>query len=497
MLSKLKTYIVIFIASFFSSLLLVPIVKRIAARLKVFGLEKSSSVPRLGGVAVYFSFLFPLAALFFYDNSISALFTKDIRLLNGIFLGGAFVLILGVWDDVKGVSAFKKLFFEIAIACFVYWQGFQVVKLAIPFGNFMVLEGLSFPFTILWIVGIMNAINLIDGIDGLAAGISLFAVMTLGVISFLSGSVLNIVLCCALAGALLGFIKYNFNPASIYLGDSGSIFLGYILAIISVWGSQKSTTLIALLTPLIAFGIPIIDMILSVGRRYFRGISIFKRDLDHIHHRLKNMGFSQRKVVLILYGFCIILNALALVLYVSHSSSVILIFIVIGFIFGLNYLGYIKNQIFKDRWQEYELIRKERYCRYVIRKLIDNLKDVPAADKLWTVIKGYSKHMGVNYTRLQMRKSSRVAEPKEYMWSENGNDDFYNLKVVLPLIVRSDVVGDIEFRMKINGSARDLFLSEMDVLLKELQEFMNSVNNAPIKHGQIELAEDRVLEKII
>ncbi|MBI1883337.1 MAG: undecaprenyl/decaprenyl-phosphate alpha-N-acetylglucosaminyl 1-phosphate transferase [Chlamydiae bacterium] len=442
----MKTYLMAFIISFFSSLLLVPLMRRVAFRFHAFGREESSSIPRLGGVAVYLAFILPLVGLVFYDNLVSQLFLEKTKLHLGLFVGGTLVLALGMWDDIQGLSPLIKLCFELIIGVLTFLFGFRIDAITTPLGESFALGFMSLPVTLAWIVGVMNAVNLIDGIDGLASGVSLFSLITLGTISYINGISLNILLCCALGGAVLGFLKYNFNPATIYLGDAGSLFLGYTLAILSLWGSQKAFTLVSFLTPLIAFGIPIIDMLVSVGRRYFRGMSIFQRDTEHIHHRLKSLGFSKKKVVLILYAFCIFLNAVALFLYVSRNASVVLVVLVVSFILGLKYLGYLNGTIFRDRWKEFERIRKERFCKHTLVQLRGQHGKTDLADKLWHLTKGFSKELGFGFARMELGESGGTKQPviSQEWCSETLPKGSPMAKVTIPLVSDSEVFGSIE-----------------------------------------------------
>ncbi|MBI1870466.1 MAG: undecaprenyl/decaprenyl-phosphate alpha-N-acetylglucosaminyl 1-phosphate transferase [Chlamydiae bacterium] len=472
----MRTYLAAFIISLMASLILVPVVKRMAFRLKAFGQGEALPIPRLGGVAVYFSFLLPLIGLFFYENGVSVLFWNEAKLCLGIFLGGTFILLLGVWDDLKNLSPWRKLMIEFLIASFVYACGFKIGHISSPSLEKAFSLGIfSFPVTLLWIVGLMNAVNLIDGIDGLACGISLFVVVTLGSIAFMTGQSLTILLCVALAGSLLGFIRYNFNPAQIYLGDSGSLLLGYLLSIFSIWGSNKASTMVAFLTPMVALGLPIIDMVVSMSRRYFSGVPIFKGDREHIHHRLKGMGFSQRKVVLLLYGFCILLNGLALFLYVSNNPHLILVFIALCSLLGLKYLGYLKPHVFKDRIEEFGKIRKERFYRYILRELVKGLKTPALEERVWHLTREFSEKADFDYARLEMENLSKSIE-----WSRSGLEGTLHpyTQIILPLLVDLKVIGKIELRKvhaPLDPSQKDhaLFLGA-DLLTREIAKVVEA-----------------------
>ena len=189
---------------------------------------------------------------------------------------------------------------------------------------------------------ISNAFNLIDGLDGLSAGSALFSTVVVFVVSLFSGNVLVSVLATILAGALIGFLRYNFNPATIFLGDCGSLFVGFMLSALSIAGAQKDTTLVAVTIPLVSFGLPLIDTALAVIRRFLSGRPLFSADRNHIHHRLLEMGFSHRQVVIILYGVSAALGLLSLLMLDEGGGSVGVVLIIVGcgIIFGVQHLGY-------------------------------------------------------------------------------------------------------------------------------------------------------------
>ena len=192
----------------------------------------------------------------FYEHPQSAL---------GIFLGGLAIACLGVYDDVKGSGAGKKFAVQFGVAALMYYLGFRVERLANPFGADIELGLFAIPFTLFWIVGVVNAMNLIDGLDGLAGGVALFAVATTFIVAFNQPNPLMMLFMAALAGAIVGFLFYNFNPATIFMGDTGSMFLGFILAASAIRTNQKSTTAVAILMPIIALGLPILDTMLAMG----------------------------------------------------------------------------------------------------------------------------------------------------------------------------------------------------------------------------------------
>lgn len=325
------TYLVAFLISALCSVILTPIVRDLAIR---YGAVDSGAedrkvhdqpTPRVGGVALAVAFFVPVLALFFYDNGVSAAYLADLSRFAGLLIGAAVMVGLGLVDDVRGLSAKVKLAVQILVALGAFWSGYHIETVNTPFGIIQ-LGWLALPLTILWIVGIVNAINLIDGLDGLASGISLFTVFVLFILGVTQGNQIVALSAIALAGGLLGFLRYNFNPASIFMGDSGSLFLGYVLAVTAVGGSAKSQTAVSLLIPVLALGVPVFDTTLAVLRRFIGGKHIFSADRGHVHHRLLDSGLTHRQAVLVLYGGCTVLalGALGLVWASTAQAAVIL-----------------------------------------------------------------------------------------------------------------------------------------------------------------------------
>ncbi|MFO0725570.1 MAG: MraY family glycosyltransferase [Myxococcota bacterium] len=258
-------------------------------------------IPRIGGLAVVGAFFAPLIGLAIYTNRISGAIYQDLRLVGALIVGTTGIVLLGVYDDIRGADAKLKLTVQGLVAVFMWAAGFRIEVLGNPFGAAISIGVLSLPLTMLWIVGVINALNLIDGLDGLATGVALFAVLVLFGVSYIDNALLLCVVLAALGGSLLGFLFFNFNPAKIFLGDSGSMFLGFILSSIAVWTQRKGPTAAALLIPVLALGIPILDTTLSVVRRVGKGKNPFKADREHLHHRLLALGLSHRNAVLTLY----------------------------------------------------------------------------------------------------------------------------------------------------------------------------------------------------
>lgn len=290
-----------FLLAMFVSYVLTPYIKKLAFKIGAVDRPDNRKVhkkimPRLGGLAIYVAFMIGCIA--------SLEMTWDIF---GILLGGTMIVALGVADDVYQLPAKVKLLGQIVAACVLVLFDIRIEWVNNPFGGYFYLDMLSIPLTIFWVISFTNVVNLIDGLDGLAAGVSAIASLTIILIAVQMGYFHVAILTAALAGAIIGFIRYNFNPATIFMGDTGSMFLGYMLAAISVYGAVKTAATIALIVPAIALGLPILDTAFAIMRRYVNGRPIFQPDKGHLHHRLLATGMSHKDTVLFMYGITAVL----------------------------------------------------------------------------------------------------------------------------------------------------------------------------------------------
>jgi UDP-GlcNAc:undecaprenyl-phosphate GlcNAc-1-phosphate transferase len=340
------------ILAFFLAFLGTPLVRRFAWRIKAVDRPNSRKVhnrlmPRLGGIAICLGYWVTIF-----------LTGQPDREIIGMFLGGLIIVALGILDDTRGLSPRIKLLGQILAACIAIAWGVRVDFLTHPFEGVISLEifGLGFVsylVTIVWIVGITNAVNLIDGLDGLAAGVSAIAAITLGVVSLLEGFPHVASLAFILAASTLGFLKYNFYPAKVFMGDTGSLFLGFNLATIAVIGLTKSATVISLFLPVVILGIPIADTFLAIVRRYFNGKSIFSPDKDHIHHRLLAIGLSHRRTVLAIYVVSAILGVSAVLTALVATPQGVLIMLITtgGVFFAADKVGILRTRDFEAKNQ--------------------------------------------------------------------------------------------------------------------------------------------------
>ncbi|AKL93726.1 undecaprenyl-phosphate N-acetylglucosaminyl 1-phosphate transferase TagO [Clostridium aceticum] len=315
----MDSYILAFLIAGFTSYMLTPYAKKFAHKIGAIDVPKDNRrvhkkpIPRLGGLAIYIAFV---ASAFMMTIMKSNLLHID-RQFVGIMIGATIIVLVGIVDDSKQISAKYKLLGQIIAALVVVYSGVRIEFITNilnqPTGMTW-LEKSAIPVTVFWIVGITNTVNLIDGLDGLAAGISSIAALSLAYVAYLSGQTEVMVLLIILAGSLLGFLPYNFNPAEIFMGDTGSLLVGFILATISIEGLIKSATTIAVAIPVLALGIPIFDTTFAIVRRLMNGRPIMEADKGHLHHRLLDQGLSQKQTVLVLYFISMLLGASAIVI---------------------------------------------------------------------------------------------------------------------------------------------------------------------------------------
>jgi UDP-GlcNAc:undecaprenyl-phosphate GlcNAc-1-phosphate transferase len=333
----MNTYIAIFIAALFSSLVLTPVIRRLSVKFGWVDEPRDSrrvhfkAIPSLGGLAILISVLVALAILPLLDNLVTESLFEERWQLLAVFAPAILVTLLGAYDDIRGAGATLK-FVALGIAGTIFYaMGGRIENLSIPFaGSVHLPMVVSYLATIFWIVGVTNAFNLIDGIDGLAAGAGLFASLVVLSVSLMLGHPHVTVVALVLSGALIGFLRYNFNPASIFLGDSGSLFIGFTLAALSLQGAQKASTAVAIAIPIMAFALPVIDTAFTMVRRFLSRKPIFQGDREHVHHMLLARGWSQRRVAFVLYGVCAALGLISL-LFVNETSRLTgLILLVVG-----------------------------------------------------------------------------------------------------------------------------------------------------------------------
>ncbi len=372
-----------FILAFIVAFMATPYTIKLAKKIGAVDVPKDErrmhkrAMPKFGGPAVILGFLVSVIYLLIVMS------LEDTIILNGpenygmkligLFLGIVIISITCIIDDIKTIKPIVKLSGQLLAAIVAVAFGIRIESINVSIIQAPELgEILSTIVTILWIVGVTNAINLIDGLDGLASGISVISAISLLIIFLLNGSAMvPIILITALAGALVGFLPFNFAPAKTFIGDTGSNFLGYTISIIAILGMAKTYTLAVIILPLIVLGLPIFDTVWAIIRRLIKGKSIkaiFKADKGHLHHRIVAKGFSQKQAVLILYGISATFGIFAIIFFDSGIWKALSFLMMVIVAIGLGYRNFKEER--SDETQRYECIE----CKYIYNPKFGNEK---------------------------------------------------------------------------------------------------------------------------
>mgnify|MGYP000845706112 FL=1 len=339
-------FILVLLATFFVGVLLTPLVRLLAFKMDAVDYPNARRInkkpmPSAGGLAVVAAFT--LATLVFMPQIVGVTFFEQTYFdyIWPVVLGGLLVALTGLIDDIKELSPLMKLGGIVLAACLIWWlTDFRLDDFKIPFGgpHLFFPPWLSFILTILWIVSITNAVNLMDGLDGLVSGVSIISLLTMGIVSyfFLPGHNLFLTLTIlVLVASIAGFFPYNYHPAIIYGGDTGALFIGFMISVLSLQG-LKNATAVAIVTPMIILGVPITDTFLAIVRRTLSGQKFYQPDRHHLHHRLLSLGLTHRGTVLVIYGISMIFSMISLLLNVSTRIGGLLL--VIGLLLGVELL---------------------------------------------------------------------------------------------------------------------------------------------------------------
>jgi len=287
-------------------------------------------IPRAGGIAICVTFILVLVPYVLISRFLGHNLGFGLYTTFAVLAPACLMFVLGLLDDLNPISPRVKFGVQIIAGLLLYYGGVRIWFFPIVSGYHELHGVISIVLTVFWVLLISNAFNLIDGLDGLSAGSALFSTLVVFVVSLLNGNPFVSLVTVVLAGAILGFLRYNFNPATIFLGDSGSLFLGFMLSAVSLAGAEKGTTVVAVAIPIVAFGLPLLDTVLSVVRRYLSGQPLFTADREHIHHRLLKRGFTHKQAVVTLYGVSAALGLISLLLLYPGGSSVGIVLVVLG-----------------------------------------------------------------------------------------------------------------------------------------------------------------------
>lgn len=383
----------------------------------------TEAVPRLGGVAVFVSVMLVLAlgVLAAWWNGTAHFFAPGH--MAGLLGSAAIIFALGLYDDLRGANAYLKFSVQAVAAGLLYFAGYGVEHFDLFSRTHALGPALGLPITVFWVLLVTNAFNLIDGLDGLAAGSAFFSTIVIFVISLLRGTFAVSFITIALAGAILGFLRYNFNPATIFLGDSGSLFVGFLLSALALAGSQKATTIVAIAIPVIAFGLPIADVTLAILRRFLSGKQLFTGDDDHIHHKLLKRGLSQRGAVLTLYGVTAAFGLLSLaLLHGEKALASVLVVIALGVIWGIGELRYVEFSELSGVLQRVVMRRRILANNVSVRRAAELLRACNDREGVCRVMQETFEPLGFDGFRLENFIGKRLPESqvRPMQWDANG-----------------------------------------------------------------------------
>jgi len=458
----MKTFACTFIASAFAALVLTPLVARIALKLGIVdrpGPRKihSRAVPRIGGVAIVIAMLGPTMAVMFLSNVVGEAFRAIHPQVMTLLGAGLLVFLVGLVDDIRGVRALLKLLGLTAAALAVCISGTRIDSVVVAGWFALDFGWLAWPITIIWILTVAVGVNFIDGLDGLAGGIAAIACGVIAVFAIYSGQLVMAVLMLALLGSLAGFLVFNFNPAKVFMGDCGSLFLGFVLGSASVMCAAKTATLVGLALPAMALGVPVFDAMFTMVRRgILERRSIFAGERGHIHHRLLAMGLKQRQVVLIIYAVTAMAAGLGMFMMVARDRGALVIFacLLVLVLLVFRIVGSFRlNETLaaiRRNWAIRAAGNRDRGC-FEVAQL--KCRQAKTFDVWWNALCVAAEEMDFVCVSLTLDGSDGSVD--SLVWrhpSLNGTTNEIVRIVIPPRTLRQGVEGKVELDIWVNGS---------------------------------------------
>jgi UDP-GlcNAc:undecaprenyl-phosphate GlcNAc-1-phosphate transferase len=450
-------YLPIYLVSLLLAMIITPLIIYIARRFNMVDKPDvrrvhTAPVGRIGGLAIFIPVMAVNLFIFFRD-SIARPADIQAGKIWVLFIAATFIFLVGLIDDIRHLRAKVKFLCQIAAAAAICAAGYRIGTVSIT-ENLSVNFGIfSWPLTILWIVGITNAVNLIDGLDGLAAGLSAVACGVLAVLSIYFGQPLMTVLSLSLLGALTGFLYFNFNPAKVFMGDCGSLFLGFTIASASIMCAAKTQAVVSLALPVLALGIPIFDTLISVLRRFLERRSLFSPDKEHFHHRLLALGLKQRHVVLGAYLVTLLATGFGMFMIVTRSWGTILIFAGIITLLGLVFhvFGLVKmKQILSTLRQKYLVSNIMSHEKEGFENARLHFANARTFGQWWQSICVAAEKM--DFTGISLPLTQRNGEKLLLKWG-NETDRKDLMKMTIPVRDRrSDSMLELQVGIRTNGS---------------------------------------------
>jgi UDP-GlcNAc:undecaprenyl-phosphate GlcNAc-1-phosphate transferase len=437
----MTAYVSVYLGSFALAILTTPLVIRLAdwtGAIDRPGVRTvhERPIPRIGGVAIFLSAMSMIVAVAFLNNSVGDAFRAVGMRWIWLLGSAALIFAIGLIDDLRGLPARVKFFVELLTAAGLCFVGIRISDVTLVDGWTLPLGGWGVGVTILWIVGITNAVNLSDGLDGLAAGICSIACGVIAIFAFQGGSVIMGILMLALLGSLCGFLVFNFHPAKIFMGDCGSLFLGFVIAASSVMCMTKSAALVGLALPALALGVPIFDTLFSMLRRFLERRSLFAPDRSHLHHRLLELGLNQRRAVLIIYMVTALATGLGLFMLTNDSISSLFVFagalLLIVLVFRVAGVVQLHEVLTRLR-QKYTSSRHERDERKVFEDRQLQFRQVRDESQWWQAVCQTASQMG--FAWVSLRTTYEDGRMEEELWGvpQERSDMSRIVTVAIPL----------------------------------------------------------------
>lgn len=437
----MTTYLVVYFGSLILALLATPVVIWLARRIGAVDRPGIRTVhklpiPRIGGVAIFLSAMVVIVSVIFVNDNIGQAFRAAWLQLVTLLGSATLIFAIGLVDDLKGLPARVKFLAELLVALVLCLAGIRISNIAVTDQWVLPLGEWAWLLTLLWVIGITNAVNLSDGLDGLAAGVSAIACGVMAIFAIHGGQIIMGVLMLALLGSLSGFLFFNFNPAKVFMGDCGSLFLGFTIASASVMGTTKSAALVGLALPALALGVPIFDTLLSMLRRFLERRSLFAPDRSHFHHRLLDLGLHQRHAVMAIYLVTLIATGLGLFMMLSGSISSLVIFgcalLLLVLVFRMVGAVHLRETI-AGLEAKYAYSRLQHEERRTFETLQLQFRQVGDASQWWQAICDAAQRMDFAWVSLKTAYSDGRIEEELWRAPETKPDLARVITMTIPL----------------------------------------------------------------
>jgi len=458
----MKTYLAVYLSSALLALVITPVVIWLARKLNAVNRPDvrtvhSKPIPRIGGVAIFVSATALILCVLLLPNLVGQRFRIIKPQLVVLLSAATFIFAVGLIDDLKGLRARTKFLAELAAALIIYAIGIRIKSVAVADWLTIDFGWFSLPLTLLWIVGITNAVNLSDGLDGLAAGISAIACGVIAILAIQGGQAVMAVLMLALLGSLTGFLFFNFNPARIFMGDCGSLFLGFTIASASVLSSMKSSALVGLALPMLALGIPIFDTLFSMLRRFLERRSIFSPDRSHFHHHLLALGLNQRHVVILAYAVTCLFAGLGLFMMVTRSINTLVVFLCILLLLLLVFrvVGSVRlRQTIASLQKKYEFSSRRRREQMNFEQAQLYFRNARTFSDWWQAVCEAAKRMDFAWVSLKTKDKDETEQTEVWRLADSAPSAKSEVIVMNMPVRNHGLAGAMEFEIAIlvNGS---------------------------------------------